>query len=72
MEELQIQGMDDIVAAIMRMAPSQPRQPDGPFLFAVDHCFAIRGQGTVLTGTVLQVSLELPCETANTSSAAGH
>lgn len=25
-----------------------------PFLFAVDHCFAIKGQGTVLTGTVLQ------------------
>lgn len=31
-----------------------------PFLFAVDHCFAIKGKGTVLTGTVLQgtVSLE--------------
>lgn len=25
-----------------------------PFLFAVDHCFLIRGQGTVCTGTVLQ------------------
>lgn len=24
-----------------------------PFLFAVDHCFSIRGSGTVLTGTVL-------------------
>ena len=25
-----------------------------PFLFSVDHCFNIRGQGTVMTGTVLQ------------------
>uniref|UniRef100_A0A183A0W0 TAXi_C domain-containing protein n=1 Tax=Echinostoma caproni TaxID=27848 RepID=A0A183A0W0_9TREM len=23
------------------------------FLFAVDHCFAVTGQGTVMTGTVL-------------------
>lgn len=25
-----------------------------PFLFAVDHCFSIKGQGTICTGTVLQ------------------
>lgn len=25
-----------------------------PFLFAVDHCFALKGQGTICTGTVLQ------------------
>lgn len=24
------------------------------FVFAVDHCFPIKGQGTILTGTVLQ------------------
>ncbi|XP_050074390.1 selenocysteine-specific elongation factor [Anopheles maculipalpis] len=30
------------------------RNPDLPFMFAVDHCFAIKGQGTVCTGTVLQ------------------
>lgn len=27
------------------------------FLMYVDHCFAIKGQGTVLTGTVLQGAL---------------
>ena len=32
------------------------RDPNGPFLFSVDHCFAIRGQGTVLTGTILNGS----------------
>ncbi|PSC71534.1 Selenocysteine-specific elongation factor [Micractinium conductrix] len=30
-----------------------------PFLFYIDHCFAIRGQGTVLTGTVMRGSLRV-------------
>uniref|UniRef100_A0A8W7Q0C6 Selenocysteine-specific elongation factor n=1 Tax=Anopheles coluzzii TaxID=1518534 RepID=A0A8W7Q0C6_ANOCL len=30
-----------------------------PFMFAVDHCFAIKGQGTVCTGTVLQGRLSV-------------
>ena len=25
----------------------------GPFIFSVDHCFSIKGQGTVMTGTAL-------------------
>ena len=33
------------------------RDPLGQFLFSVDHCFAIRGQGTVMTGTVLSGSV---------------
>ena len=49
------QGLDDIIAEILKLVPSKPRQPIKPFLFAVDHCFGIKGQGTVLTGTVLQV-----------------
>lgn len=35
------------------------RDPVGPFLFSVDHCFAIRGQGTVMTGTVLSGSVKV-------------
>jgi selenocysteine-specific elongation factor len=39
---------------VMRDTVAVPRRDaSGPFLFAVDHCFPIRGQGTVLTGTVL-------------------
>lgn len=30
-----------------------------PFLFAVDHCFSIRGQGTICTGTVLQGQVKI-------------
>ena len=34
--------------------PQQWPLSPGPFVFAVDHCFPIKGQGTVMTGTVLQ------------------
>eukprot|EP00775_Hariotina_reticulata_P012357 gene12357-12491_t len=30
-----------------------------PFLFAIDHCFPLKGQGTIMTGTVLQGSCRL-------------
>lgn len=35
--------------------PAPTAAEQRPFLFAIDHCFAIKGQGTVMTGTVLQV-----------------
>lgn len=35
------------------------RDPKAPFLFAVDHCFSIRGQGTICTGTVLQGQVKI-------------
>ena len=51
-------GVDELVAALVALVPPEPRKPGGPFLLAVDHCFAMRGQGTVLTGTVLAGSLQ--------------
>ena len=35
------------------------RSSEGPFVFSVDHCFPIRGQGTVMTGTVLNGSVAI-------------
>ena len=37
------------------ISPELPRRLslDAPLRFAVDHCFAIKGHGTVMTGTVL-------------------
>ncbi|XP_055701273.1 selenocysteine-specific elongation factor [Phlebotomus papatasi] len=35
------------------------RESEKPFLFAVDHCFSTRGQGTICTGTVLQGSVRV-------------
>ena len=49
------EGLDAVCTELLNMVPSQPRVPGPNFLFAVDHCFSIKGQGTVLTGTVLQV-----------------
>ncbi len=51
-------GIEDLKSALVGLVPAVPRPVSGPFLFAVDHCFPIKGQGTVLTGTVLQVGRE--------------
>jgi selenocysteine-specific elongation factor len=38
----------------LEQTPIQRYIIDACFVFAVDHCFQVKGQGTVLTGTVLQ------------------
>jgi len=47
-------GLPELVEAIGRHAYLPVRAETGPALFSVDHCFSMRGQGTVLTGTLLQ------------------
>ncbi len=54
------EGVAALVDALVATVPPEPRRPGGPFLLAVDHCFSMRGQGTVLTGTVLAGSLQVP------------
>lgn len=62
----QTQGIEEVMQEIVKCVPLHPALPSGPFKFAIDHCFAIRGQGTVLTGTALSGtakvgdSIELP------------
>lgn len=50
-----LQGIDDLIAALLQhVATHTPhRDHSGPFVFAIDHCFPIQGQGTVMTGTIL-------------------
>ena len=43
-------GVAEIVEALVAKARVRPGGGPGPFLFYIDHCFAIKGQGTVLTG----------------------
>ena len=45
----------DALVKLIKDTTKLPRrlEKDGPLFFAVDHCFPIKGQGTVLTGTVL-------------------
>ena len=47
--------MEALIEMILDVVPDRPRSEGGKFLMSVDHCFAIKGHGTVLTGTVLQV-----------------
>ncbi len=43
-----------LLTSIPDPRPKRQSLSSEPFLFAVDHCFAKSGSGTVLTGTVLQ------------------
>ena len=55
-------GVAALMEQLVNMVPARPRQAKGAFLFAVDHCFALKGQGTVLTGTVLSGATQVcPC-----------
>ncbi|TYZ58644.1 hypothetical protein PybrP1_009231 [[Pythium] brassicae (nom. inval.)] len=59
-------GIAELVATLRRHLHVPDRDRGGPFSFAIDHCFAIQGNGTILTGTVLSGAvhvgdaLELP------------
>ncbi|XP_058144862.1 selenocysteine-specific elongation factor isoform X2 [Dasypus novemcinctus] len=53
------QGIPELIELLTAQIPVPVRDPSGPFLMAVDHCFSIRGQGTVLTGTILSGSVGL-------------
>lgn len=46
-----------LVDQLMSMVQVPERSEKGPFYFAIDHCFPIKGQGTVITGTVLNGSV---------------
>ena len=53
-EKTQASSVIELVAIMQSSAVAPQRNLlASPFLFAVDHCFPIKGQGTVLTGTVL-------------------
>lgn len=50
-------GINDLIHLIQSSVSIPHRQPKAPFYYAIDHCFAIKGHGTVLTGTVLNGSV---------------
>lgn len=43
-------GVQELVQALAAAVRVREEGSEAPFLFYIDHCFAIRGQGTVLTG----------------------
>lgn len=50
-------GIDELVQAMRARVVLPSRSAEGALHFAIDHCFPIKGQGTVCTGTVLSGSL---------------
>ena len=52
-ESMQSEGITELIDELKRQSYLPQRDPSGPLLFSVDHCFSIRGQGTVMTGTML-------------------
>lgn len=50
----QVENIDSLIQALRDTIRVPERASSGDFLFAIDHCFAIKGQGTVMTGTVLK------------------
>ncbi|XP_034536411.1 selenocysteine-specific elongation factor [Notolabrus celidotus] len=53
------QGVPQLIELLKKQTYLPKRDPGGDLLMAVDHCFSIRGQGTVMTGTILQGSLAI-------------
>ncbi|XP_069875398.1 selenocysteine-specific elongation factor-like isoform X1 [Dipodomys merriami] len=53
------QGIPELIEVLISQISIPERDPSGPFLMSVDHCFSIKGQGTVMTGTVLSGSVSL-------------
>jgi selenocysteine-specific elongation factor len=52
-------GVDNLLQAICDSITVPQRSVHAPFNFAIDHCFAIKGHGTVVTGTVLSGSVNV-------------
>uniref|UniRef100_A0A2L2YM74 Selenocysteine-specific elongation factor n=1 Tax=Parasteatoda tepidariorum TaxID=114398 RepID=A0A2L2YM74_PARTP len=47
-------GISNLIDTLRSKVFIPLRSDKDPFIFAVDHCFAIKGQGTIMTGTILQ------------------
>lgn len=62
-------GIETLINTILLniSIPNREAAKNQPFQFAVDHCFQIKGQGTVMTGTILsgQVKIGDTIEIAN-------
>ncbi|XP_075165379.1 eukaryotic translation elongation factor, selenocysteine-specific [Haematobia irritans] len=53
------EGIPELVEGIKSHMVLPNHRLDEPFLMYVDHCFSIKGQGTICTGTVVQGSVNV-------------
>lgn len=52
-------GITELLETLRRHLHVPKRDVAGPFSFAIDHCFAIQGNGTILTGTALSGAIKV-------------
>lgn len=52
-------GVDILIKVIAENVFLPNRITEGPLIYAIDHCFGIRGQGTIMTGTILSGKVSL-------------
>ncbi|XP_022905682.2 selenocysteine-specific elongation factor [Onthophagus taurus] len=52
-------GIDDLINVLLKESFVPKRNPKGLCKFSVDHCFPIKGNGYVLTGTMLEGTLQV-------------
>ncbi|XP_054289460.1 selenocysteine-specific elongation factor-like [Macrosteles quadrilineatus] len=52
-------GITALQEALEKQVYLPDRRPDDPVVFSVDHCFSIRGSGTVMTGTLWQGTVRI-------------
>ena len=57
-ETMNLQGLLDLLNSKIQ-PPNRDRIMNSKFHFAIDHCFPIKGQGTVMTGTCLAGSIKV-------------
>lgn len=50
-------GLKLLLDTICNQISIPERNPNEKLILSVDHCFAIRGSGTVMTGTIIQGSI---------------
>ena len=54
-----VEGVEGLVRLLREEVVVPKRDVDAPLWMAIDHCFLIKGQGTVLTGTILTGSVQV-------------
>jgi len=52
-------GINTLIECLNHNVYVPERNPEGPLIYSVDHCFSIRGQGTIMTGTILNGSVNI-------------
>jgi selenocysteine-specific elongation factor len=54
LKDLQTKYLHEFILSLLQHIDFPKRNVEGSFIYSADHCFIIKGQGTVLTGTVLR------------------